>query len=231
MDFPPMFQFALFHIIELILEIFMFHISRHSVLVQGFIGHFILYEVGQNICLHITMRLIIANFDRQHIVTKKQVVAAVQRLPYSHYSGIRAIRYDPYRTLATNLSFIQQKSYSQRAKGLYYHEQELSVIIIFQFRTMAQFYHILYHEIGHYVFLRVLTQEQRNQWFYTIRPSEKNCISDQAKQNSREDFAETYAYYCTVPSQLKILPNKATYFQDAVFSGKTLQPLYTVPQK
>ena len=171
------------------------------------------------------MRLIIANFDRQHIVTKEQVVTTVQRLPPSHYSGIRAIRYDPHRTLATNLSFVQQKSYSQRTKGLYYHEQELSVIIIFQFKTMAQFYHILYHEIGHYVFLRALTQEQRNKWFYSIRPREQKCISDQARQNSREDFAETYAYYCTASSHLQVVPYKATFFRDIVFSGETLQPL------
>lgn len=150
---------------------------------------------------------------------------AVQRLPLSHYADIRAIRFDPHRTLGTQLSFIQQKPFSQRTKGLYYHEHDLSVIIIFQFSSVFQFHHILYHEIGHYVFLRVLEQEQRNQWFFSIRPSEDKYVSPQAKQNSREDFAETYAYYCTTPSHLKFIPHKAKYFRDIVFSGQTLSPL------
>ncbi|MGM0539896.1 MAG: hypothetical protein ACQERT_11905 [Thermodesulfobacteriota bacterium] len=61
---------------------------------------------------------------------------AIRRLPQSHYAGIRAIRYDPYRTLATHLSFISQKPSTLRTKGLYYHEQNLSVIIVFQFTSI-----------------------------------------------------------------------------------------------
>lgn len=168
------------------------------------------------------MRLVVANFDRQHIVSKEQVVAAVQRLPRSHYTGIRAIRYDPHRTLATQLFYLNNKPSSPRTQGIYYHDQDLSVIVIFQFNSASQFYHILYHEIGHYVFLRVLCQEQRDRWFYHVRPCENRFISLQARQNSREDFAETYAFYCTSPSRLQDTPLKAAYFQNSIFQGAVL---------
>ncbi len=171
------------------------------------------------------MRLIVGNFDKQQIVTREQVVMAIRRLPQSHYAGIRAIRYDPYRTLATHFSFINQKPSTLRTKGLYYHEHNLSVIIVFQFTSISQFHHILYHEIGHYVFLQVLNQEHRNRWFYSIRPSEDKYVSSQARQNSREDFAETYAFYCTEPSRLNLIPHKATFIRDRVFTGEKLQPL------
>lgn len=168
------------------------------------------------------MRLLIANFDRQKIVSKDQVIRAVYRLPKAHYKGIQAIRYDPYRTLATTMSYLQNKPSSPRTRGFYYHEQDLSVIIIFPFRTLAEFYHILYHEIGHYVFLRVLSQSQRDEWFFKVRPQEKKFVSIEARQNSREDFAETYAFYCTKPSHLSIVPRKADFLQEIVFAGNKL---------
>jgi hypothetical protein len=122
------------------------------------------------------MRLLVANFERQNIVAKSQVIQAVKRLPRAHYEGLQAIRYDPHRTFATHLSFVHQKPFSLRTMGFYYHESDLSVIIIFPFKTSSEFYHVLYHEIGHYVFLRVLSQAHRDQWFHKIRPKENKMI-------------------------------------------------------
>lgn len=157
------------------------------------------------------MRLVIANFDCQNIVSKDQVVAAVRRLPESHYSGLQAIRYDPKRTLAAPVFFLSNKPSSRKTQGLYYHERDLSVIILFGFRTIGQFYHVLYHEIGHFVFLKTLDQEQRDEWFSVIRPQEQRFLSEAAQQNSREDFAETYAFYCANPSVLTAMPKKAAF--------------------
>ncbi len=165
------------------------------------------------------MRLLVANFERQNIVAKSQVIQAVKRLPRAHYEGLQAIRYDPHRTFATHLSFVHQKPFSLRTRGFYYHESDLSVIIIFPFKTSSEFYHVLYHEIGHYVFLRVLSQAHRDQWFHKIRPRENQFVSSPARQNSREDFAETYAYYCTKPHQLRVVPIKAQFFREVVFSA------------
>lgn len=171
------------------------------------------------------MRLLIANFDCQNIVSKAYVSKAIQRLPKAHYAGINVVRYDPKRTLAAAISCFEYKPVFPQAKGLYYHEQELSVIIVFRFQTPDEFKHILYHEIGHYVFLRTLNQKQRDKWFYAIRPNETNYVSANAKQNSREDFAETYAHYCTTSKHLFKIPLKTDFIHKMLFNGIKLTQL------
>jgi hypothetical protein len=173
------------------------------------------------------MRLLIADFDRQNIVSKHQVVSAVRRLPRSHYAGIRAIRYDPLRTLATAVSTLQNKPSSPHTDGFFYHEHEhgLCVIVLFCFRTPMEFHHILYHEIGHYVFLKVLDQERRDEWFFSVRRSEERFVSSRARQNAREDFAESYAFYCLRPARLATVPRKRDFLRDRVFDKKNLPPL------
>lgn len=172
------------------------------------------------------MRLLIANFDKQSIVSQEEVIGAVRRLPKSHYANIQAIRYDPKRTLATAVSALQNRPSSPRTSGFFYHEHEygLSVIVLFRFRSRKEFHHILYHEIGHFVFLKVLQQGLRDEWF-SLRRGEKRCVSHEARRNAREDFAETYAYYCTTPVRLSTVPRKRAFIRDSVFQGITLEPL------
>ena len=172
------------------------------------------------------MRLLIASFDRQNIVSKEEVIGAVRRLPRPHYAGIRAIRYDPQRTLATAMAALQNRPSSPHTSGFFYHEHEtgLSVIVLFRFATRQEFYHVLYHEIGHYVFLKVLLQGQRDEWF-ALRRHERHFVSPQARRNAREDFAETYALSCTHPGRLAAVPRKRDFFRDKVFEGRILSDL------
>ncbi len=172
------------------------------------------------------MRLLIADFDHQSLVNKQEVVSAVRRLPKPHYAGIQAIRYDPKRTLATAMASLKNRPSSLSTSGFFYHEREygLSVIVLYRFRSREEFYHILYHEIGHFVFLKVLEQGQRNEWF-SLRREEQDSVSSQAGRNAREDFAETYAYYCINPARLHGLPLRRAFFRDIVFRDKALQPL------
>ncbi len=153
------------------------------------------------------------------------MIQAIHRLPKSHYQGIQAIRYDPNRTLATTISCLDNKPSSPRTQGYYYHEKDMSVIIVFPFESLTEFYHILYHEIGHYVFLRTLDQRQRDYWMYKVRAEEKKWISVQARQNAREDFAETYAFFCLNSSRLLTVPLKSSFFQDIVFNKTRFSPL------
>jgi hypothetical protein len=174
------------------------------------------------------VRLLIADFDRQNIVSKEQVVRAVRRLPRSHYAGIQAIRYDPSRTLATAVSALQNKPSSPHTDGFFYHEHEygLSVIVLFRFGSVAEFHHILYHEIGHFVFLKVLDQARRDEWFFSVRRAEERFVSSRARTNAREDFAETYTFFCTRQGRLAHVPRKRDFFRDRVFEGATLPPLF-----
>jgi hypothetical protein len=169
------------------------------------------------------MRLLVANFDSQQIVTREQVVEAVLALPYRHISGIQVIRYDPSRTIATTLSYLSEQPSVISSQGLFYHDRESAVIVLFGFSSRAQFYHVLYHEIGHYVFLRRLDQAQRDVWMYRIRKAEPGTVSAYAGRNSREDFAETYAFWCTRRERLASFPMRYTFFAERVF-GPDLKP-------
>ncbi|MFP4393356.1 MAG: hypothetical protein ACOC43_00810 [Desulfohalobiaceae bacterium] len=172
------------------------------------------------------MPLAIVNFSRQSLVDKQEVLQAVKRLPREHYAGLKIIRFDPHRTLATYMSYLQDQPSSSGTRGTYLHswESSESVVIIYPFSSRAELFHALYHEIGHHVFLRVLGQEQRNQWFFQIRPAEEGYVTPRAGKNAREDFAETYACYCANPGRLYRAPLKRDFLQREVFAGTSLQP-------
>jgi hypothetical protein len=170
------------------------------------------------------MSLAIVNFSRQYLVSKQEVLHAVHRLPRQHYAGLKIIRYDPHRTLATYISYLQDQPSFTGTRGTYYHSWETSesLIVIYPFSSRAEFFHSLYHEIGHHVFLRYLSQEQRNQWFFKIRPQEEGFVTSRARRNAREDFAETYACYCANPQFLVRAPKKRDFMQREVFAGRAL---------
>ena len=164
------------------------------------------------------MRLLVANFDAQTVVTKEEVVGAVLALPHPHISGIHVVRYDPFRTIATTLGHLTEQPSVVSSQGLFYHDREAAVIVLFRFHDRAEFLHVLYHEIGHYVFLRRLDQRQRDRWMYHIRKAEAGTVSAYAKRNSREDFAETYAVYGTGAAGLERLPQREAFMREVVFA-------------
>lgn len=163
------------------------------------------------------MPLLIANFDQQSIVSRDDVLTAVRRLPRLHYAALDVIRYDPKRQIATTLSYLFEESTPIQANGLYYQERDTAVVILFFFNSRQSFLHVLYHEIGHHVFLRVLSQAQRDAWFYQVRPAEPAAISHRAQRNAREDFAECYAAWCLESPLLPKLPVRFNFFANSVF--------------
>lgn len=164
------------------------------------------------------MRILIANFDRQTIVAKEEVVAALRSLPRSHISGLQVVRYDPSRVIPQVMARLNDEYISTRPQGSYYHAEDLSAIVLFRFSSRAEFHHLLFHEVGHYVFLRFLQQAQRDEWMYSIRKQETGTVTAYARTNAREDFAETYAVYLTQLRLLDKLPVKRRFFQNHVFA-------------
>lgn len=165
------------------------------------------------------MNLLVANFDCQDIIRPNQVVEAVKLLPIKHVNGIQVIRYDPTRAIATTLSYMGTQAPIVSSQGLFFHDRETSVIVLFQFDTAASFYHVLYHEIGHYVFLKCLDQRKRDLWMYGVRSLERTYVSSYARQNSREDFAESYAFYCTQKKGLLECPLRYAFLANHVFAA------------
>lgn len=163
------------------------------------------------------MNLLVANFDCQSIVSVDQVVRAVRTLPYRHVNGIQVIRYDPRRAIPTTLSYMGNQVPMVSSRGMFFHDRDTSVIVLFYFESTGSFYHVLYHEIGHYVFLKYLSQAQRDQWMYGVRMDEKAYVTPYASRNSREDFAETYAVFCTSADTLKSFPKRFDFMNRQVF--------------
>lgn len=154
--------------------------------------------------------LVIRDFDRQAVISPEDVSKLVLTLPKHHYSGLRTIFYKPQ---------FEMREYDlpigQHCKGAYL--EEYRAIVIFDLIDRAQSRHVILHEIGHYVFHQKLDATVRSKWTTKVRPNSP-CISDYAKTNPAEDFAETYAFYSLSPNlTLRKTPAKHNFMKLHVF--------------
>jgi hypothetical protein len=153
--------------------------------------------------------LIIRDFDRQSVVSPADVGALVRELPKSHLQGLQTILYKP---MAEFLRL--QISIGASCKGAFY--PEYRAIIIFDLVDKSSAAHILYHEIGHYVFHRVIGTYLKKAWVHQIF-GKCPASSEYGRRNAIEDFAETYALYAQNPATLAHLPAKSQFMRKNVF--------------
>ena len=80
----------------------------------------------------------------------------------------------------------------------------------------------LAHEVGHHVHLKYLGPEERRGWLsLSGERAPEQCVSDYARTNAYEDFAETYQGYTRRPEALQqINPDKYAFMRDGVFRGR-----------
>lgn len=165
------------------------------------------------------MQILIAGFESQKIVSRNEVIEALLKLPELHLRGIKVVRYDPNRVIATSMTWLMDEPMAPGTRGSYYQTDNFSAVVVWKFNSKAEFYHILYHEVGHYVFMQTLQQPTRNQWMYDIRKQEPQTVSQYAKKNSREDFAESYAAFATQQSSLNACPMRRAFMATKVFKS------------
>jgi hypothetical protein len=91
-------------------------------------------------------------------------------------------------------------------------------ILVFSFDDAAELQHILYHEIGHHVFDRVLESTLRKKWVTLINPDSRH-VTRYATIDPLEDFAECYAMFVRDPKKLQTIHAKYTFLRDHVFAG------------
>jgi hypothetical protein len=161
------------------------------------------------------LNLRLSGFAAQQIVPVDDIVRAIDRLPDFHLEGLREIAYLPeyapdvraypaYPRCAPQGEFVQ----SERR------------IFVYGFDRPAMFFHMLHHEIGHFVFFLVLGSRMKKQWVTQLFP-ESTCVTAYACRNPWEDFAESYAYYVLQPRLLeRKLPEKHAFMRECVFSGE-----------
>jgi hypothetical protein len=135
--------------------------------------------------------LIIKDFNRQNILSPDEVAMYVNALPRAHLRGLQTILYKPvheFRQLNIPID--------QGCKGAFF--PEFQSIIIFNLVDKSLAPHIIYHEIGHYVFHRVIDSYIRKEWTTRVHPFSPPT-SVYGGRNAVEDFAETYAVYARDP--------------------------------
>lgn len=163
-------------------------------------------------------RILLAGFKRQTIVSLDEVVSALQAVPDFHLQGLEAVRYDPLRmfqrletaTIGTPMNFMLRGEFYRQFKAL----------ILYAFSRKSEFLHLLYHELGHFVFYRQLSDVERKRWVVELFPGSHH-VSDYARDNANEDFAESYAWYVMSPLRLTRLEEKYTFIHEVVFRGTT----------
>tara|TARA_B110000003_G_C16633046_1_gene527380 strand:+ start:344 stop:847 length:504 start_codon:yes stop_codon:yes gene_type:complete len=161
----------------------------------------------------------ILGFSQQNLVARSQVVQAFERVPRQHRRGIHLIRYDPHKLIAQTINQFSDQSIGHSVKGSYYTSEDLKAVVIWRFHRVEEFYHILYHEVGHHVFHKYLQQSERDEWLYGVRKRELTTVSDYACTNAREDFSECYAYKLQGLRELALCPERAAYFDQYVFKS------------
>ena len=158
------------------------------------------------------VELWLAGFGEQSVVTTDEIVAAVDRVPNYQLEGLRGVVYDPDR-VTQELAPIAEP-WRFRIKGAFFKSERC--IVVYDFATRERFEHILYHEIGHYVFQYILDSYKRKRWVTELYPASSH-ITPVASRNANEDFAESYATYLCEPRRLLQIPKKHAFIRAEVF--------------
>ncbi|WP_139351841.1 hypothetical protein [Polaromonas sp. A23] len=161
------------------------------------------------------LNLRISGFSSQAIVSIADIVSAVDALPGHHLKGLREIVYAPYLSSTLRSLYTGRPGYSPKAEFI----QRERKIIFYDLCGYDLFHHILYHEIGHFVFFLALNSQVKKRWVTKIFP-QSPCITDYGALNACEDFSETYASYMCNAEALKKFPRKYEFMREFVFSGR-----------
>jgi len=162
------------------------------------------------------IQLLLSGFGQQDLLTIDDIIASVKKVPARHLAGLKKIHYDPSR-LHQMLYYYLNIAPNLRSLGEFI--QQSRKINIYQFKDKKQFYHTLYHEIGHYVYFFIIDSVLKKQWA-TKTHRKEGFISNYASKNAAEDFAECYSFYMTSPEKLKPFKIKHSFIHKKVFDNE-----------
>jgi hypothetical protein len=155
------------------------------------------------------LHLRVAGFAEQDLVSIADIVAAIDVLPAMHLQGLREINYTPDDGLL--------RAQGKRPPYAEFIQRSRS-IAFYELGSFDLFHHVLYHEIGHFVFFLILSSTVKKRWVTLIYPG-SDCATAYGALNASEDFAETYACYVRDAESLARFPEKLAFMRDVVFSG------------
>jgi len=162
------------------------------------------------------LNLRLAGFSRQDVVAVDDIVRAVDLVPAFHLEGLREIVYLPEAAPGPS-PYPEYDFGCSRPRGEFLQEERR--IYVYDFDGPEMFFHMLLHEIGHYVFFLVIGSRVKKHWVVHLYPG-SSCITPYAETSAIEDFAESYAYYVLDPDALaREYAVKHAFMRDYVFSG------------
>jgi hypothetical protein len=156
------------------------------------------------------VRLLIRGFFAQRTHTVESIAAAIEWLPAYHLQGLREVTYVPggaFNYPSLGLPSSEWAEYSHRERAVFIYNVDAS----------ALFWHVLYHEIGHHVYLTAIDATLRKLWATRVHPQSR-CPTPYAYTSPAEDFAECYALYAQDTAKLGDFPGKFRFMRDSVFS-------------
>ncbi|MFN7780329.1 MAG: hypothetical protein ACK5RK_15955 [Betaproteobacteria bacterium] len=139
---------------------------------------------------------------------------ALDALPRFHLAGLNEIVYAPipqvsYPSLKLCFPDRRLAEFDQQARAIY----------VYRLAAPEEFRHVLYHEIGHFVFFLVIGSKVKKTWVTELFPGSATATVYGA-ESAAEGFAETYALYAREAERLRDLPLKQAFMREQVFSGR-----------
>jgi len=154
----------------------------------------------------------VKNFDKQTIASTNDIKSAFSLIPKRHVKGIDTVIFDPNRFFQR--SYVSGVMHNNNVQGQY-NQNPKNYIAIYDFQSISKFQHVLFHEIGHHVFENHLSPVQRKYWIFELFKS-ANYISEYARTNAHEDFAECYAFYFHSKNKLSRYHKKYAFIRKLV---------------
>lgn len=159
------------------------------------------------------VHLWLAGFSAQKLIKVDDVVAAIKSIPHGHLAGLRGVIYDPGKATQELTAYPERWSFT--VKGAFFHQERC--VVVYDFESLAKFRHVLFHEIGHYVFYWLLDSYTKQRWVTQLAPQAPH-VTRVAARNASEDFAESYAFFLEDRNVLLRNPRKHEFMRTEVFS-------------
>jgi hypothetical protein len=159
------------------------------------------------------LNLKITDFGKQEIIPIPELTDRIQHIPSFHLENLDEILYDPQRFTPKIISDSLEENHGN-AQGVYI--QSHRMIVIYYIESKRQLSHVLFHELGHHVYFRVISQALKIKWVKDICRNDR-FITKYASRNAAEDFAESYVAYLNEPEKLKTIPLKYHFMRKHVF--------------
>jgi len=172
---------------------------------------FRLSKKNRGLIVHLALR----GFSQQNLVDVQDVAEMLNQLPARHLSELDSI------TIFPNSNKRMKASYRVKMASSWWKKYIVSsrLIEIYSVSTEEMFYWSLFHELGHFVMDMKLKSPDKKHWVVECH-HQRGAVSEYAKRNAQEDFAETYACFLMDPKRLLASDSKRySYMKDVVFQA------------